>query len=391
ALLSGPLPQIAATRTRRPELIETYAGGEWTLRLRADGPAPIAALADFRPRAQAPSENPATRRLEDWIVRLLFVELREMGLLDAARFVDPEATRRRAGVLDKFDRWWAESLSILENRGLIVRAQGLIGVSPDGATLSRETVWRDWRAERLALLDAPETRTLATLVEDALSRLRDALTGRILVTDILFPGGGMEKIEGLYRNNRVCDYFNDVVAETACALIDARLRAARGARIRLLEIGAGTGGTTTTVLPHLTRYGDRIAEYCYSDLSRSFFNHARARYGDRYPFLDYSIFDAGAPLEPQGIAVGAYDLVLATNVLHATPNMRATLRNAKAALRAQGALILNEISDKTIFASVLFGLIDGWSLAQDEQWRIPGSPGLYPQDWRELMRQEGFG
>ncbi|MBM3653553.1 MAG: SDR family NAD(P)-dependent oxidoreductase, partial [Alphaproteobacteria bacterium] len=42
ALLSGPLPQIAATRTRRPELIETYAGGEWTLRLRADGPAPIA-------------------------------------------------------------------------------------------------------------------------------------------------------------------------------------------------------------------------------------------------------------------------------------------------------------------------------------------------------------
>ncbi|HEY8360395.1 MAG TPA: beta-ketoacyl synthase N-terminal-like domain-containing protein, partial [Ramlibacter sp.] len=35
--------------------------------------------------------------------------------------------------------------------------------------------------------------------------------------------------------------------------------------------------------------------------------------------------------------------------------------------------------------------IDGWSLAQDGHWRIPGSPGLFPQAWEALLRQEGFG
>ncbi|WP_432804134.1 SDR family NAD(P)-dependent oxidoreductase [Azospirillum argentinense] len=389
-LLATPLAQLAATRTRQPEWIETYAPGDRTRCLPATGASFATALAAWRPEQAAPAPNPSTRLLEDWIARLLLVEMRQLGLLAADGPFDADALRRRSGILPKFERWWREALNILFDRGLLDRPGETPAIGPAGAALGRDAVWRQWREEKPRFLEEPETRTLAVLIDDCLTQLPDVLHGRTLVTDILFPNGAMDKIAGLYRNNRVCDYFNDVVAGVAVTYIRNRLREDPAARIRILEIGAGTGGTSTTVLAALEPWRHAVAEYCYTDLSQSFLRHARVRYGDRYPFLTYRIVNAEEPLEPQGIAIGGHDIVIATNVLHATRNMRITTRTVKTALRANGIAVLNEISDKTVFASALFGLIDGWSLAEDEHWRIPGSPGLYPDAWRDLLLQEGF-
>ena len=48
----------------------------------------------------------------------------------------------------------------------------------------------------------------------------------------------------------------------------------------------------------------------------------------------------------QGFPVGQYDIVFATNVLHATRNMSRTLQQCKALLRKGGLLIANELSTK---------------------------------------------
>jgi hypothetical protein len=81
------------------------------------------------------------------------------------------------------------------------------------------------------------------------------------------------------------------------------------------------------------------------------------------------------PLQPQSMAMNRYDFVIATNVLHPTPDIRETVRNAKALLKREGVLLLNEMS--------------GWSLAiicplvcwraggcTRTRLRLPGSPGL---------------
>ena len=365
AALGAPFVQLAVTRTSKPDLVETYDGEEQVVSAPLSSRSCIDALVTWRPSDIVPGPSDAADELSEWIARLLHAQLRSVG--QGAR-------------LAKYDRWWAESQNVLRYYGL----------DPGSAAPDTREVWAGWRARKPYFLAHSETRTLAVLVEDCLRELPGILSGRTLVTDILFPNGSMEKIEGLYKDNEVCDYFNSVVAGTVETYIERRVHDDPAARIRLIEIGAGTGGTTSTILPRLKRWQHHIAEYCYTDLSRSFFNHARQRYGDDYPYLDYRLCDIEQPLAAQGIAVGAYDIAIATNVLHATRSMRNTLRNAKAALGGNGVLILNEISDKTVFASVLFGLIDGWSLAEDEQWRIPGSPGLYPASWRSLLLQEGF-
>ena len=76
----------------------------------------------------------------------------------------------------------------------------------------------------------------------------------------------------------------------------------------------------------------------------------------------------------QGFPVGRYDIVFATNVLHATRSMSRTLQQCKALLRKGGLLIANELSTKTDFLTLTFGLTDGWWLFDDAELRIPGSP-----------------
>jgi hypothetical protein len=78
----------------------------------------------------------------------------------------------------------------------------------------------------------------------------------------------------------------------------------------------------------------------------------------------------------QGYGVGQHDIVFATNVLHATRNMGATLHHCKALLRAGGLLIANELTTKTDFLTLTFGLTDGWWLFDDAERRIHGSPLL---------------
>ncbi len=97
------------------------------------------------------------------------------------------------------------------------------------------------------------------------------------------------------------------------------------------------------------------------------------------------------PGQAQGIKAGGYDIVIAANVLHATKNIRQTLRNAKAALKKNGLLLLLELSSKSLFHHLTSGLLRGWWLYRDQGLRIPGCPALFPKTWQEVLEIEGFG
>ncbi|MBV2240622.1 hypothetical protein KQR57_05015 [Bacillus inaquosorum] len=79
------------------------------------------------------------------------------------------------------------------------------------------------------------------MVEHTLRSLPRILTGEVLATDIIFPNSSMELVEGIYQNNAVADYFNNLLAQKVIDYIQERLRQNPDARIRIIEIGAGTG------------------------------------------------------------------------------------------------------------------------------------------------------
>src|SRR5689334_301640 len=198
----------------------------------------------------------------------------------------------------------------------------------------------------------------------------------------------MQLVEGIYRGNVLAEYFNEALSDTLISCIETQLKEDKNRKIRIIEIGAGTGGTTTNLLPLLQRFP--IEEYCYTDVSKAFLMHAEKHYKPQLPALTTSIFDVSKPLAAQPITAAHYDVAIAANVLHATPNIRETLRNAKAVLKNQGVLLLNEISTWSLFNHLTFGLLEGWWLNEDTALRLPGSPGLSTEKWRDVLVEEGF-
>src|SRR3546814_7010954 len=89
-----------------------------------------------------------------------------MGLFQDTQLHDPAAMRRQAGILDKYDRWWAESLGILRQYGYIHIGDGCATLAEHAEAEAQRQVWEEWRARKQYFLSQPEIRTLAVLVEE---------------------------------------------------------------------------------------------------------------------------------------------------------------------------------------------------------------------------------
>ena len=239
--------------------------------------------------------------------------------------------------------------------------------------------WAAWNA-----LGAPTAQM--RLAETCLRALPDILAGRRQATAVMFPEGRLDLVEAVYKNNATAARFSRHLAQAAAAFVAASPLP----QLRVLEIGAGTGGTSEPVFEALSSQWDRIAEYRYTDLSRAFLIHAERTYGPRVPPLTTALFDVEKPLAGQDVAPGGYDLVIAANVLHATTDMARTLAHVRQLLAPGGVLLINETATATLFTHVTFGLLEGWWRFTDAWRRIPGTPSLSQDSWRDVLAEAGL-
>ncbi|ARJ75590.1 polyketide synthase [Bacillus velezensis] len=379
-LLSGPHDQLALIKTTDlvfmkddlkeqvtvyPEKIPS-ALGQLTVNITQN---------DEAERLKASSVMSCMREMESLIEKMLVSTLYEMGAgLGQALPLFQSA----AGITEQYSRWLKESFVLLNK----------LALTPEKTDLGQ--VWEEWERKKETWLRQKDMRAHVRLAEETLRVLPDILTGKLPATEVMFPDSSFRLVEGIYRNNIISDFFNDKLADTLIAVLKERLEKDPQAKIRILEIGAGTGGTSAAVMRKLKPYEAHIAEYCFTDISKAFLLHAEDIFGREYPYVTYKIFNAEQPVSAEAPDIGTYDAVIATNVLHATKNIRSTLRHAKAMLQKNGQLFLNEINSRTIFNHVTFGLLEGWWLYEDHDLRIPGCPGVEPAGWAEALSLEGF-
>ncbi|WP_211905902.1 SDR family NAD(P)-dependent oxidoreductase [Ralstonia syzygii] len=386
-LLAGPWPQLGLVKLLEPMAIAGIDSG-WQLDCYpADTPTTSAAPAEAAQRlGPPPQHHSAAGEMDRLLLALVFACLGELaggGPLTEQRIAADPAVSANLDAHPFYRRWLRESLRLLVRQGHIDGEGRLLTDVPAAVTL-----WSQWGQASDAWRRDGDLRAQLQLVETCCRALPAILRGEQQATGVIFPGGSMALVEDIYKNNRISDYFNAVLGEVVADV--ARRHAEVDRPLRILEIGAGTGGTTAGLIDRLQPWRERIAEYCYTDVSQAFLRHAEARFAPAAPYLRTAIFDVSRACSEQGIRTHHYDLVIATNVLHATPDLRRTLRNAKTALRRGGLLLLNEISERSMFTHLTFGLLEGWWLYDDAALRIEGCPGLYPERWRQLLQSQGF-
>ncbi|AJQ95098.1 SDR family NAD(P)-dependent oxidoreductase [Gynuella sunshinyii] len=341
---------------------------------------------DYQLAAIQPEEHHYHQQQNTLIANILFRLLTDHGYL----LTDRLHPAHFPGVSRQYLPWMQATLTFLTAQGLLQQtATGLQVAAAATAVADIETLWSQWQQAQAGF--AADKQPYGALIADCLKALPDILSGQIRATDVMFPDGSMERVKTLYQGNRVADLFNRILADTLYQAISSRLAADPDATFRILEVGAGTGGTTAMVLKVLKPLHGAIAEYLYTDLSRSFLLHAQSHYQPEHPFLRTALFDAGQALADQQIPAQHFDFVIAANVLHATANIHQTLLNVKATLRNDGQLLLNELSNRTLWGHVTFGLLEGWWCAEDTSVRIPGSPALTPEGWATALDKAGFG
>ena len=120
------------------------------------------------------------------------------------------------------------------------------------------------------------------------------------------------------------------LAAIAAAVEEAARHLPEGRGLRILEVGAGTGGLASQVLPLLER---GLHSYIFSDVSAAFFPAARQKLA-AFPEVEFKIFDLEKPGAEQGFEAGAFDFIIGTNVLHAVSDVRAALRQSPRSARA---------------------------------------------------------
>ncbi|KFA72676.1 hypothetical protein S40288_03374 [Stachybotrys chartarum IBT 40288] len=167
--------------------------------------------------------------------------------------------------------------------------------------------------------------------------------------------------------------------------------------LRILEIGAGTGSATLPILEALSGGNDarddvvpNFSEYVFTDISSGFFEDSRKKLA-RWPQLTFKKLDIGRDPGEQGFEVGTYDLVIATNVLHATPDIQATIRNVRALLKPNtGKLGLLEVVHDHDPTALPFTILPGWWLVSDDFRGSESGPLMSQAKWDQLFMSNGY-
>jgi SAM-dependent methyltransferase len=212
--------------------------------------------------------------------------------------------------------------------------------------------------------------------------LAAVLTGDTHPLEFYLPGGSSASIESSYRETPIFRYCNGISA----AVLEAQAKSLPGgARLRILEIGAGTGGTTKSLLPLLPP--DRTV-FLFTDVSKFFTDLGRQKLGE-YPFVRCRELDIERDPVPQGFAAGSFDWIVAAHVLHATRNVGETLRHILRLLAPGGVLLLLEETRFQRKYNFSMGFLPGFDHFEDYD-RRPLHPLLSSAKWREALLTAGF-
>jgi SAM-dependent methyltransferase len=209
-----------------------------------------------------------------------------------------------------------------------------------------------------------------------------------------FLGGKMDPLSVLFGSKTNRSILEDVYTTAPMFVINSQLLTlflekalstsmpGPDGKFRIVELGAGTGATTLWVVERLVERGIPI-EYTFTDISSALVSAAKRKFA-KFDCLKYGTIDIEK--EPAAQYQGQFDIVLATNCIHATSNLPNSLKNINKLLRPHGFVSLVELTTRNYWLDMVFGLLDGWWLFDDGRPYVLATPEF----WDKSMRQVGF-
>ncbi|KAF3766625.1 hypothetical protein M406DRAFT_38109 [Cryphonectria parasitica EP155] len=227
------------------------------------------------------------------------------------------------------------------------------------------------------------------------SRLADVVRGKVDGLQLIFGSErGRQLVAGLYGDSFLNRLSYSLMSDFLSRLLRQVYGLHRsGGPINILELGGGTGGTTKAsnltmgliiwLLPMLAQLGLPI-RYTFTDISPSLVSAARKALKG-YPFVKFCVQDIEKPPSHPEL-LGSQHIIIATNVIHATHSLVGSARNIRRLLRADGFLLMLEMTNRLHWVDMIFGVLEGWWLFDDGR-----EHAIVDQDsWKRALQDGGF-
>ncbi|RMZ84871.1 hypothetical protein DV738_g250, partial [Chaetothyriales sp. CBS 135597] len=267
---------------------------------------------------------------------------------------------------------------ILENAGLLRKE--------DGGTFRRTAtpipVVPAHTLHALMLERFPQHASETKLLYTTGHRLADCLSGAADPLALIFRDAAARSLlEDVYTNAPMFKTGTLVLAQHLSSTLE-RIGGSR--EVRILELGAGTGGTTKQLVEKLGELATKHKfSYTFTDLSSSLVANARRKFA-KWPFMEYAVLDVEK--EPDRQFIGAYDIIISTNCIHATRDLVQSTTNIRKMLRPDGVLCLVELTRNLFWFDLVFGLLEGWWLFSDGREHALADE----RRWEQCLHAAGF-
>jgi len=303
--------------------------------------------------------------------------LQEMGLsMEVGTKLDVEKLIESLEIVDDHHRLFHHMFKLLKSAGILSGMDGHFKVKVEPVKRNVNRWMYDLGRKYPQFLH--ETGLLGRCGPD----IKGVLLGTVDPIQLIFPEDKWDAIVSYYVEGFAFKKYNDI---TARAILELIKDLPEGQTVRILEIGAGTGGMTQAILPMLP--ADRT-EYVYTDLSHMFMLKAQQRFA-KYPFVQYRIMDIEEDPAEQGFDLNSFDIIIASDVIHATRNLGVSLGNAQKLLASEGVLCMLEVTNSPVYLDFIFGMTEGWWLYEDTEYRTDHAT-MPPEKWKVVLEKNGY-
>lgn len=171
-------------------------------------------------------------------------------------------------------------------------------------------------------------------IKENIDNLKNILTNKIDPRGILYPNGSKKYTESLYEKS----IFSALINDYYCQFLENYLKYNKKKKIRVLEIGAGTGATTKKLLKILDGHD---YEYHFTDLQKYFLPQAKENFKNNKNILVYQLDINEDPIK-NGLQPNYFDIIIGAYVLENVKDIAKSMSYIKTLMAPKGYLLFSE-------------------------------------------------
>ena len=242
--------------------------------------------------------------------------LQKIGIFDEGKKYTLTDMREHQAIIPQY-RW------LLKHWTYRLFKEGLISKNPDHSytcknKTSEDTLIGLWNKAKFLLKEHMGMTEFVNYIENTSRNTASVIDGSIDPISILYPEGKEHILKDLYENNLIAKCLNKKISEVTVAIVDSN----PNRTFKILEIGAGSGATSSVVLEGLKNHPN--FEYYFTDIAKNFIPNAKNRFkGNRQ--ISYQILDIDKDYRMQGFSPKTFDIIIAAGVVENAKRLKMTM------------------------------------------------------------------